>query len=546
MVSVQSNTTQVETVTTPSDSTTIQSEMDSKQSPTSENEMYRHHALPSNNHIRLLRLAPGGVSGLLHGTLHVYHIDECPAYTAVSYAWGTTLKVHTIDVTYSAAAGQERSLIICHLKVNERVSELLRWLRGPEFHRMLWIDSICIDQSSETEKNHQVKLMGRVYAQANYVVAALGSDDDAPHVHNSLERAFQFMRVATCQENQECTLSHSCTAGNHYLDISEIRERWSDVLALFNREYWNRKWIIQEIVIARSVVLQIGRHYLPMNIVESFLSQKYDMHTSFFDGPGGFAPFVVNTMASHRLSKYRKPGWPQNLCFLMALYSTSRCSVESDHVYALYNMIGDHRAKLEVDYSENAALRTLNALMFLRDHDDLAEAYSVCYAATLVRQLGRSIRWTDLFSNHIARSGFSTIVRQYGQTRIASETVLSQYFRRIVKPLTVSARFSCKFSRDESKSEFFTLAVDSFMPVIDSGLEIGPDDMIHIRITSVEHKPLGPNIYALADVFETGDLLWHFLYTGVAFVMRPVNGNKEDLEHVGESREPLGTGRRSC
>jgi len=39
----------------------------------------------------------------------------------------------------------------------------------------LWVDAICIDQADFSERESQVRLMGRIYKQADYVFADLGS-----------------------------------------------------------------------------------------------------------------------------------------------------------------------------------------------------------------------------------------------------------------------------------------------------------------------------------------------------------------------------------
>jgi len=39
---------------------------------------------------------------------------------------------------------------------------------------VFWIDALCIDQNNTKEKNHQVKQMGKIYANAYRVVSWLG------------------------------------------------------------------------------------------------------------------------------------------------------------------------------------------------------------------------------------------------------------------------------------------------------------------------------------------------------------------------------------
>jgi hypothetical protein len=42
----------------------------------------------------------------------------------------------------------------------------------------MWVDSICIDQDSLIERNHQVRLMGEIYEKATTVLVWLGEPNE--------------------------------------------------------------------------------------------------------------------------------------------------------------------------------------------------------------------------------------------------------------------------------------------------------------------------------------------------------------------------------
>jgi hypothetical protein len=63
--------------------------------------------------------------------------------------------------------------VSCHgqeLLITENCVAALRRIRSKVRKCILWIDSICIDQSSIEERNHQVALMGDVYSMASEVI----------------------------------------------------------------------------------------------------------------------------------------------------------------------------------------------------------------------------------------------------------------------------------------------------------------------------------------------------------------------------------------
>jgi Heterokaryon incompatibility protein (HET) len=40
--------------------------------------------------------------------------------------------------------------------------------------RQFWIDALCINQEDVSERNHQVRMIGKIYSQAQGIVAWLG------------------------------------------------------------------------------------------------------------------------------------------------------------------------------------------------------------------------------------------------------------------------------------------------------------------------------------------------------------------------------------
>ncbi len=86
-------------------------------------------------------------------------------YEALSYAWGP-----------SPPEG-EQQYILCHgkkLAVTENCISALYHLRKKYYDRLLWIDAICIDQTSIEDKNQQLQVMGVIYEKAAKVIVWLG------------------------------------------------------------------------------------------------------------------------------------------------------------------------------------------------------------------------------------------------------------------------------------------------------------------------------------------------------------------------------------
>jgi type II secretory pathway predicted ATPase ExeA len=64
------------------------------------------------------------------------------------------------------------------LNVTENVRGLLDHIRDPNEDRVIWIDSICIDQQNFEERSQQVRLVRQIYSSAKSVNIWLGPEKD--------------------------------------------------------------------------------------------------------------------------------------------------------------------------------------------------------------------------------------------------------------------------------------------------------------------------------------------------------------------------------
>ena len=99
-------------------------------------------------------------------SLETLPLNDPGLYEALSYTWGDASQRCDILVN---GTGQSVTLSLqC----------ALRHLRFQDSSRRIWVDSICIDQSNDTERQHQVQLMRHIYQGASRVVVWLGPEQD--------------------------------------------------------------------------------------------------------------------------------------------------------------------------------------------------------------------------------------------------------------------------------------------------------------------------------------------------------------------------------
>jgi hypothetical protein len=128
--------------------------------------LFHYPSLSAASSIRTIILEPAQKhTDVIVCSLHETPLEDTPDFTALSYVWGSKSGNKSIRCDGKLIA------------VTDNCREAMRRLRSEAGGKKvrLWIDSICIDQSSTTEKSSQVSMMGDIYARADRVVAWLGT-----------------------------------------------------------------------------------------------------------------------------------------------------------------------------------------------------------------------------------------------------------------------------------------------------------------------------------------------------------------------------------
>lgn len=173
---------------------------------------------------RLFVLLPGKMSEVIRGQVFTAKVCDNIRYEALSYVWGSISKWERIfiqDMTVS---------------VTPSLALALRNLRLPDAPRVLWIDSICINQADIVEKNSQVRLMPLIYERARNVVIWLGeaSHDSAVGIH-ILEY------FASSQAPSASPLWMTMPPGL-------VKRGLKDIM---NRDWFRRIWVVQEAALSQ-------------------------------------------------------------------------------------------------------------------------------------------------------------------------------------------------------------------------------------------------------------------------------------------------------
>ncbi|KAI4660166.1 uncharacterized protein J4E79_005971 [Alternaria viburni] len=97
-------------------------------------------------------------------TIDTFEVDKAPSYIALSYTWGDPIPLHTIRLNGK------------HFSIRENLFDFLKAFGASDIGQQkhyLWIDQLCIDQSNDNERGHQVQMMRNIYRHAYLVISWL-------------------------------------------------------------------------------------------------------------------------------------------------------------------------------------------------------------------------------------------------------------------------------------------------------------------------------------------------------------------------------------
>jgi hypothetical protein len=116
--------------------------------------------------IRLFCLEPAPVDEPICGHLETVTLSPEVPFEALSYCWGSME-----PECYICIAG-------CRFRTTPNLKLALYRLRDAVKIRKFWIDAICIDQTNNEEKSHQILLMRDIYFHARQTIVWLGEESE--------------------------------------------------------------------------------------------------------------------------------------------------------------------------------------------------------------------------------------------------------------------------------------------------------------------------------------------------------------------------------
>jgi hypothetical protein len=350
---------------------------------------------------RLFLLEPGKRSDPLRGSLFIARQSDDVDYDAVSYVWGDQRRHMNITVDEKC------------IGVGENLYNFLVRYRHSAQYRVLWADSLCIHQVDATERGHQVRLMGDIYRNAITVFAWLGdrslntadfdpddvlrfmarpmskenhdtavgsnpAKDTIPKYDEDTSKALREVEKATTDLEQKfidrfLPIEHQATINTTAKakalvelqavietglllrkDTTYDRQTYGITMHAFadlcRRQYWTRTWIVQELLLAKSVVICIGEASIKWQDFSAIIEFGAYHLTNFIRWN---LPVEMNRLQNFvEMMEMPVTGRRTSLETLLQQYKTQDCFDKRDKIYA-FLALADDSDMIIPDYTQS-------------------------------------------------------------------------------------------------------------------------------------------------------------------------------------------------
>jgi Heterokaryon incompatibility protein (HET) len=312
--------------------------------------------------IRLLSLRSENLyKPLIECDLETFELGNAPPFVALSYVWGDP------NVTV------EIQLLGVPKRITTNLFAALTRLRERNLSQRIWIDALCINQDDTFEKSFQVPLMRQIYRSADEVLSWLGKDDGETHLAFALLERWADAILSTSPNLDNWPIGKQIRGAVATIERPFDEQEWSAVKSLFQRSYWERIWIVQEIALARRCILICGRY-------EIMFEKVLWVHRAWIGGdlrmarleeaitdatyPERFNDFmtIIRDQIDSQLHRNLKKNEGSPIAraiaafpFLLKRASSLSATDARDKIYGLIGLLDVETPPIQVDYGKSAA-----------------------------------------------------------------------------------------------------------------------------------------------------------------------------------------------
>jgi hypothetical protein len=264
------------------------------------------------------------ISGI--GPLHI------KSYEAVSYVWGDPDNITHVQCDKAS------------LKIPVSLEAALLRFRDKTKPRVLWADSMCINQADPVEKAQQVSFMGLIYWKARRVLIWLGPDTELDTRKSAIRAAQTIREISELYEDSSRARTAMLRLEQHNSEILEKGDedyQWEAVRCLLNQNWFTRVWVVQELGLARAATFHCGEACFDGDCLEDMLFVLNTMAPTLARFYGlnkttltlGYS-YMSSTRSNERLELGADPTKAESFLDILEMGRGLECTDERDTVYA--------------------------------------------------------------------------------------------------------------------------------------------------------------------------------------------------------------------
>ena len=247
------------------------------------------------------------------------------------------------------------------LLVRPTAYDVLDHLRDQKVDRIVWIDSVCINQNDNDERSQQIQQMAKIFNLAEQVHIWLGNPwNSTPLIMISLMLLEERIRLAGDRQNDQEWDSHWDVVQLKFPAPREIQKE--SLRLILGLPWFRRVWILQEVANTKRTRVHCGMKSVSGIIFAAapgLVNMDVESHPQA----------VLDLMRGAR----RRPSWwsaDRDLYSLLNRFNTTEATEDRDRIYALLGMCVSER-QFEVDYSAKIKSVIQYTITYLDPHPSL-------------------------------------------------------------------------------------------------------------------------------------------------------------------------------
>jgi hypothetical protein len=276
-------------------------------------------------------------------------------FDALSYAWVDNLSLEDTKLIYIDS---------CPFEIRNNLHSALVNIFANWYLDRIWVDQICINQEDIPEKNQQVALMSKIYKSANEVHIWLGTLDKT--LMKPTQALLRYFNLAWPR-----SISIAETLYLVPKDRSQS-DTWEAALSsICERQWFQRTWTFEELILARYPVLWIGHLSTPWHVFAYGIRKALALFESVAPKIQGWNP-VLDTVAIWELATVHKNGGIKSPSFTDYLIVAGQRNTKNrlDKVFGIHGLL-DHSVSslITVNYKSSVVTVYENAMRYSIDVD---------------------------------------------------------------------------------------------------------------------------------------------------------------------------------